>query len=307
MNKPPRNPDRRSGAAERRNSTDRSARDSREEPLSPNAQARLRRLRAEYDPHDEDPPDEERDAYSDVTDGTRLQKALAQAGVASRRASEELIAAGRVSVDGHTVRRFGARVDPETSVIRVDGRRVVTAAGRRYYALNKPRGVVSTMSDPQGRPSLADYAGESDVRLFHVGRLDTDTEGLILLTNDGPLANRLTHPRYAVNKTYVATVAAPVSKATLGQLRSGVDLEDGPAHVDAARVVSVSGPRALVELRLHEGRKHIVRRLLEAVGHPVQQLARTRIGSVELRSLKPGSMRALTAQEVSELYGAVDL
>ncbi|MDS1269313.1 pseudouridine synthase [Lipingzhangella sp. LS1_29] len=307
MNKPSRKPDKRPGASDRRSGRD--TRGGRETPqsLSPGAQARLRRIRAEYDPTDEDRPEGDRDSYPDVPGGVRLQKVLAQAGVASRRGSEELIAAGRVSVDGHVVRRFGARVDPETSVVRVDEQRVVTAADRKYYALNKPRGVVSTMSDPQGRTSLADYAAETGHRLFHVGRLDTDTEGLILLTNDGELANRLTHPRYAVPKTYLASVRGPISKSALQQLRSGVELEDGVAHADAVRVVSESGARALVELTLHEGRNHIVRRMFTTVGHPVRELARTRVGPVELRSLKSGVVRSLTAAEVSALYTAVGL
>ncbi|WP_341770563.1 pseudouridine synthase [Actinorugispora endophytica] len=239
--------------------------------------------------------------------GIRLQKALAQAGVASRRASEELIAEGRVSVDGQIVRRFGARVDPEKSEIRVDDMRVATAPDLLYYALNKPRGVVSTMSDPEKRPTLADYAGQTDERLFHVGRLDTETEGLILLTNDGELANRLTHPRYKVVKTYIATVQGPVTREVVKRVREGVELEDGPVEVDSFRVVDDADPRALVEIRLHEGRKHIVRRLMEAVGHPVVDLARTQVGPIGINNLKIGTMRALTSKEISELYTAAGM
>ena len=278
-----------------------------ERELSAQARARLRVLRAEYDPRDDDPVDEERDTYADVPGGIRLQKALAQAGVASRRASEELIAAGRVTVDGQVVRRFGARVDPEKSEIRVDGMRVVTAPDLRYYALNKPRGVVSTMFDPQGRPTIADYAGQSDERLFHVGRLDTETEGLILLTNDGELANRLTHPRYKVVKTYIAKVPGPVPREVVRRIRRGVELDDGFVAVDSFRVVDNIEPKALVEIRLHEGRKHIVRRLMEAVGYPVSDLARTQIGPVGLNNLKTGTVRALTSKEVSELYTAAGM
>ncbi|WP_084012490.1 pseudouridine synthase [Thermobifida halotolerans] len=284
----------------------RTGRDSERE-LSARARARLRTLRAEYDPGDDDPADDERDTYADVPGGIRLQKALAQAGVASRRASEELIATGRVTVDGQVVRRFGARVDPEKSEIRVDGMRVVTSTDLRYYALNKPRGVVSTMDDPQGRPTLADYAGQSDERLFHVGRLDTETEGLILLTNDGELANRLTHPRYKVVKTYIAKVPGPVPREVVRRVRGGVELDDGFVEVDSFRVVDNVEPKALVEIRLHEGRKHIVRRLMEAVGHPVSDLARTQIGPVGLNNLKVGTVRALTSKEISELYTAAGM
>ena len=281
----------------------------KESELSKAARERLAALRAEYDPKDEDrDTGEDRDTYVDVEGGIRLQKALAAAGVASRRASEEMIAAGRVSVDGQIVRRFGARVDPRTSEIRVDDMRVVTAPDKLYFALNKPRGVVSTMWDPEGRPTLADYTGQTQERIFHVGRLDTETEGLILLTNDGELANRLTHPRYKVIKTYIAKVPGPVPHRVVRQIqKEGVELEDGPVEVDSFRVVDNEPPKALVEIRLHEGRKHIVRRLMEAVGHPVSDLARTQVGPVGLHTLKLGTMRALTSREVSELYEAAGL
>ncbi|MEU4283618.1 pseudouridine synthase [Nocardiopsis dassonvillei] len=278
-----------------------------ENQLSKAARERLSALRADYDPKDEDHADEARDTYTDVENGIRLQKALAAAGVASRRASEEMIAAGRVSVDGQVVRRFGARVDPESSEIRVDGMRVVTAPDKLYFALNKPRGVVSTMWDPEGRPTLADYTGQTEERIFHVGRLDTETEGLILLTNDGELANRLTHPRYKVVKTYIAKVPGPVPHRVVREVQKGVELEDGPVEVDSFRVVDNEPPKALVEIRLHEGRKHIVRRLMEAVGHPVADLARTQVGPIDLNALKLGTMRALTSREVSELYEAAGL
>ncbi|MFC9087570.1 pseudouridine synthase [Nocardiopsis dassonvillei] len=278
-----------------------------ENQLSKAARERLSALRADYDPRDEDRADEARDTYTDVENGIRLQKALAAAGVASRRASEEMIAAGRVSVDGQVVRRFGARVDPEASEIRVDGMRVVTAPDKLYFALNKPRGVVSTMWDPEGRPTLADYTGQTEERIFHVGRLDTETEGLILLTNDGELANRLTHPRYKVVKTYIAKVPGPVPHRVVREVQKGVELEDGPVEVDSFRVVDNEPPKALVEIRLHEGRKHIVRRLMEAVGHPVADLARTQVGPIDLNALKLGTMRALTSREVSELYEAAGL
>src|SRR5699024_3916948 len=274
----------------------------KESELSKAARERLRALRADYDPRDDDRPDPDRDTYADVPGGIRLQKALAAAGVASRRGVEQMIAAGRVSVDGHIVRRFGARVDPQTSEILVDGMRVVTAPDQLYFARNKPRGVVSTMWDPEGRPTLADFTDQTTERIFHVGRLDTETEGLILLTNDGEIANRLTHPRYRVSKTYIAKVPGPVPHRVVKRLRAGVELDDGPVEVDSFRVVDNIEPKALIEIRLHEGRKHIVRRLMEAVGHPVSDLARTQVGPIDLQALQPGTMRALTAQEVSELY-----
>jgi 23S rRNA pseudouridine2605 synthase len=241
--------------------------------------------------------------------GVRLQKVLAAAGVGSRRACEELIAAGRVEVDGRRINEMGVRVDPATAVIRVDGLRVTTdEAGLLHLALNKPRGVVSTMSDPQGRPSIGDYVPDRQgTRLFHVGRLDAETEGLILLTNDGDLAHRLAHPSYGVPKTYLAEVAGPVARGLGRQLRAGVALDDGVAAVDAFRVVGRSDGRVMVELVLHEGRKHVVRRLLDAVGHPVQRLVRTGIGPVTLGDLRPGRTRPLTRDEVGRLYREVGL
>ncbi|MEN3537825.1 pseudouridine synthase [Microbispora sp. ZYX-F-249] len=249
---------------------------------------------------------DERDT-TEVPGGERLQKVLAQAGVASRRACEEMIGDGRVSVDGQTVRRFGARVDPAKQVIRVDGKRIPTSSETVYYALNKPIGVVSTMDDPEGRPCLNDYVQDLAPRLFHVGRLDTETEGLLLLTNDGELAHRLTHPSYGVQKKYWAKVPGPVARDLHKVLRKGVELEDGLAKVDEFRVVQEHGQQALVEVVLHEGRKHIVRRLLETVGHRVIDLARIEFGPVKLGRLKPGTVRALTVQEIGELYAAVGL
>jgi 23S rRNA pseudouridine2605 synthase len=237
----------------------------------------------------------------------RLQKVLAKAGVASRRAAEELITAGRVSVDGEVVRELGRRVDPQRAVIHVDGSRIVLREDLVYLALNKPRGVHSTMSDEHGRPSVGDYVQSQRARLFHVGRLDADTEGLLLLTNDGELAHRLTHPSYGVLKTYLAQVPGPVPRDLRRRLRSGVELEDGPVSVHSFRVVDATAGAALVEVVLHEGRKHIVRRLLDAVGHPVQRLVRTAVGPVRLGEQRPGSLRALTSSEVGALYRAVGL
>ncbi len=239
-------------------------------------------------------------------EGVRLQKVLAQAGVASRRASEELIAAGRVSVNGKVVSEFGRRVDPDTAVIHVDGVRVVVRADLVYFALNKPRGVHSTMSDDRGRPCVGDYVRDRRERLFHVGRLDADTEGLLLLTNDGDLAHRLMHPSFVVSKTYLAEVPGPIPRTVGRQLRDGIDLDDGPARVDAFRVVDTTGGKALVEVVLHEGRNHIVRRMLAEVGHPVRKLVRTQIGDVRLGNQRTGSLRGLTRPEIGSLFAAVD-
>jgi 23S rRNA pseudouridine2605 synthase len=240
-------------------------------------------------------------------EGIRLQKVLAGAGVGSRRACDELIAAGRVEVDGRVVREMGVRVDPDRAVIRVDGVRVSVGAHSTHLAFNKPLGVLSAMSDARGRPNLGDYVGDRRERLFHVGRLDADTEGLILLTNDGELAHRLAHPSYEVPKTYVAEVMGPVPRDLGRQLREGVDLEDGPAAVDSFRVLDRAGSRVMVELVLHEGRNRIVRRLLTAQGLPVQRLVRTKVGPVALGDLRPGRSRPLSSREAGDLYNAVSL
>jgi 23S rRNA pseudouridine2605 synthase len=235
-----------------------------------------------------------------------LQKVLAAAGIGSRRACEELIAAGRVSVDGQRVDRLGTRIDPATAVVTVDGERINVRDDLVYLALNKPRGVLSAMSDDRGRRTVGDLVADRPERLFHVGRLDADSEGLLLLTSDGELAHRLMHPRYGVAKTYLATVPGPVPRAVLRRLRSGVELEDGPVRVDAARIVQTAGDRAIVEVVLHEGRKHIVRRLLAEVGHPVQRLVRTAIGPVRLGGLRAGALRELKREELAALYRAAD-
>jgi 23S rRNA pseudouridine2605 synthase len=240
-------------------------------------------------------------------DGVRLQKVLAQAGVASRRAAEELIAAGRVSVDGEVVREMGRRVDPVTAVVHVDGSRVVLRDDLVHLALNKPRGMLSTMSDERGRPCVGDLVAGRGDRLFHVGRLDADTEGLLLLTNNGELGHRLTHPSFEVQKTYLAEVAGQVPRDLGRRLREGVVLEDGPVRVDGFRLVDSLPGRTLLEVVLHEGRKHVVRRLLEEVGHPVQRLVRTAIGEVKLGNQRPGRLRPLTIAEVGALYRVVGL
>jgi pseudouridine synthase len=251
--------------------------------------------------------DEGPDSLTDVPGGIRLQKVLAAAGVGSRRHCEEMIGAGRVEVDGEIVRRFGARVDPQTQVIRVDGRRIPAREDLVYLALNKPAGVLTSMSDPRGRPTIADYLGDRMERLFHVGRLDYDTEGLMLLTNDGELAHRLAHPSYGVLKTYLADVAGPLTRDLGRRLMTGIELDDGLATADRFRVVERAGQRALVEITLHEGRKHIVRRMLAEAGHPVSRLVRTQVGPVALGPLKPGTTRRLTTREIGELYAAVGL
>ena len=240
-------------------------------------------------------------------DGIRLQKVLAAAGVGSRRACEQLIEAGRVSVDGDPVPEQGRRVDPESVVVRVDGLRITTSSNLVYLALNKPRGYVSSMSDPEGRPSVGDLVRDRPQRLFHVGRLDADTEGLLLLTNDGELAHRLSHPSYRVPKTYLAEIIGPVHRDVGKRLRAGVLLEDGPVTVDSFKLIDSSANKVLVEVVLHEGRKHVVRRALAEVGHPVQHLVRTAIGPVRLGAGKPGRIRNLTRDEVGALYALVGL
>ena len=249
----------------------------------------------------------ERDSLIDVPGGVRLQKVLAAAGVGSRRSCEEMIGAGRVEVDGEVVRRFGARVDPKTQVIRVDGKRIPASEDLVYLALNKPAGVLSTMSDDRGRRTIADLVADHGERLFHVGRLDYETEGLILLTNDGELAHRLAHPRYGVLKTYLAEVRGPVPKDLGRRLTSGVELDDGIVTADRFRVVDQAGQRVLVEITLHEGRKHVVRRMLAQTGHPVIRLVRTQVGPVSLGSLRPGSSRRLSVAEVGSLYATVGM
>ncbi|GAB3662656.1 hypothetical protein GCM10027589_25710 [Actinocorallia lasiicapitis] len=238
--------------------------------------------------------------------GVRLQKVLADAGIGSRRACEQIIAAGRVKVNGKVVSWFGERVDPKTDEISVDGRQITTWQEFKYIALNKPLNVESTMAKGQGTRTLIEFVEDLTVRVFHVGRLDTDTEGLILLTNDGELAHRLTHPSFGVTKTYVASIPGPIPR-DFGRRLKDVVLEDGPVKIDGFKLLEQEGRRALVEVTLHEGRKHIVRRLLKEAGFPVRSLARTGFGPINLGRLKPGSSRALTEKEVADLYKVVGL
>ncbi|MCI4675589.1 pseudouridine synthase [Candidatus Mycolicibacterium alkanivorans] len=244
------------------------------------------------------------------TEGVRLQKVLSQAGIASRRVAERMIADGRVEVDGHVVTELGTRVDPDTADIRVDGSRIILDDSMVYLAVNKPIGMHSTMSDDRGRPCIGDLV-EHRVRgnknLFHVGRLDADTEGLLILTNDGELAHRLMHPSFEVPKTYLATVTGSVPRGLGKTLRAGIELEDGPVKLDDFAVVDAVPGKTLVRVTLHEGRKRIVRRLLAAAGYPVEALVRTEIGSVSLGEQRPGSIRVLTRKEVGELYKAVGM
>lgn len=239
-------------------------------------------------------------------EGVRLQKVLSQAGLGSRRACEFLIERRRVTVNGEIVREQGTRVNPESDVIHVDGERVPTKADNLVLVLNKPLGVLTTMSDDQGRPCVGDYVHDSRIRVFHVGRLDAETEGLLLLTNDGELANRLTHPSYSVDKTYIATVKE-ISNQEVQALTSGIELEDGPAVANKARVLSRAKNAAMVEIVIHEGRNRIVRRMFEAVGAPVTALVRTRIGPIHLGQQRPGTIRKLSGPELRSLYTAAGL
>jgi 23S rRNA pseudouridine2605 synthase len=254
-------------------------------------------------------PDRKAVPQIDVHDpeGVRLQKLMAAGGVGSRRVCENLIEQGRVEVDGQVVTELGVRINARTQVVHVDGVRVNLDEERVYLAFNKPKGVVTTMHDELGRISLEDYVGNREQRLFHVGRLDADTEGLLLLTNDGDLAHRLQHPAYGVLKTYVATIRGPVQRDVGKRLREGVELEDGPVSVDSFRIVDHQPGKAMVEVVLHEGRKHVVRRMLEAVGHPVLELVRTEVGPIRLADLKSGRTRRLNKAEIGALYKAAGL
>jgi 23S rRNA pseudouridine2605 synthase len=241
---------------------------------------------------------------------TRLQKVLAAAGVASRRMSEKLIEAGRVEVNGTIVTEQGMRVDPENDVIRVDGVRVIADEEIVTFALNKPRGIHSTMHDEFGRPCLSDLVGErveAGQRLFHVGRLDAQTEGLLLLTNDGELANRLMHPRYGIKKTYLATVLGEADRRLVRQLLDGIELDDGIVIADEVQIIDAWQGKSLIKVVIHEGRKHVVRRMLKEAGFPVQALVRTKVHTVQLGEQKPGTLRALNRSELTSLYNAVGL
>jgi 23S rRNA pseudouridine2605 synthase len=235
-------------------------------------------------------------------DGERLQKVLARAGFGSRRAAEELIAAGRVTVDGSTA-RLGQRVDAQHARVEVDGVPVMVRDDLVYYLLNKPPRVVTTASDPEGRKTALDLV-PAEPRVFSVGRLDYDTEGLLMLTNDGELAQLVTHPRHGVEKAYLAEVAGVPSPATIRSLRQGITLDDGPTAPAGVRLVQARGDDAALEIVVHEGRNRLVRRMCEAVGHPVRRLVRTRIGPIRDRRLAPGEWRLLRPREARALYAA---
>jgi len=232
-------------------------------------------------------------------EGVRLQKVLANAGVASRRVAEQLIVEGRVRVNGTVVTELGSRIDPENDLVDVDGTAVQLDQSKRYVMLNKPRGIVSSMKDDRGRPDLRQFAREWSERLYNVGRLDADTSGLLVLTNDGGLAHVLAHPSFGVTKVYIAKVEGRVTPQTIQRLTKGVDLEDGPIAADKARLLSSSdaGGESLVELTLHSGRNRIVRRMMAEVGHPVVELVRRQFGPLHLGTLPVGQARELTKVE----------
>jgi 23S rRNA pseudouridine2605 synthase len=253
------------------------------------------------------PGDRELERHGEERQGERLQKVLARAGVGSRRVCEDMIDAGRVSVNGKQVDVQGRRVDPATDKIAVDGVRIEVRDDRVTYAMNKPTGVITAMSDDRNRPTVGDMVGDLAKGLVHVGRLDQDTEGLLLLTNDGELAHRLAHPSYEVRKTYLAQVSGSVPRDLHRRLRSGIQLEDGPVAVDSFRVVDTHAGQSVVEVVLHEGRKHIVRRLLAEVRLPVSRLTRTAIGPIELQRMRSGSIRRLSREEVGALEELVGL
>ncbi|QJC21779.1 pseudouridine synthase [Arcanobacterium buesumense] len=239
--------------------------------------------------------------------GERLQKVLAHAGVASRRAAEDMIQEGRVSVDGVIVRQLGIRVDPKTAIIHVDGNRVQLDQDLITVALYKPPGVVSTMSDDQGRKTLADFVEDYPQRLVHVGRLDVDTEGLILLSNDGELVHRLTHPSYEVPKTYIARVEGSVSRGLQKVMEKGITLEDGPVKADRFIVREVARKNSIIEITLHSGRNRIVRRMMDEVGHPVMELVRMQFGNIVAGHLKPGQVRQIAGSELGALMSMVGM
>ncbi|MEJ1086708.1 pseudouridine synthase [Microbacterium sp. Mu-80] len=234
-------------------------------------------------------------------EGVRLQKALANAGVASRRVVEQYIVEGRIRVNGRTVTELGTRIDPDSDLIDVDGTAVQLDVSKRYVMLNKPTGVVSTMKDESGRPDLRRFTKDWPERLYNVGRLDAETSGLLILTNDGDLAHVLAHPSFGVTKVYIAKVEGIVTAQTISTLLKGIELEDGPIKADKARLLDSSatgkGGSSLVELTLHSGRNRIVRRMMAAVGHPVSELVRRQFGPLHLGTLPAGKTRELTKIE----------
>lgn len=239
--------------------------------------------------------------------GERLQKVMAHAGVGSRRLCEHLIEQGRVTIDGQIITRLGVRVDPTRVVIHVDGMPIQIDESKLTVALYKPPGVVSTMEDDMGRPTLSQYVKDISTRLYHVGRLDQETEGLILLSNDGELTHRLTHPSYEVPKTYIARVEGQVTRGLGRVLLKGITLEDGPIRVDKFVLREAALRNSIVEVTLHSGRNRIVRRMMEEVGHPVMELVRTKFGTIEVGHLKPGRTRVIAGSELSALMHSVGM
>lgn len=230
-------------------------------------------------------------------EGVRLQKVLANAGVASRRVCEDMIVQGRIRVNGEVVTELGSRIRPESDIVDVDGTAVQLDPTKRYVVLNKPTGVVSSMKDENGRPDLRQFTADWDERLYNVGRLDAETSGLLVLTNDGELAHVLAHPSFGVTKVYIAKVRGRVLPQTIARLTRGVELEDGTIAADKARLLDTSGDTSLVELTLHSGRNRIVRRMMAEVGHPVVELVRRQFGPLHLGTLPAGRARELTTVE----------
>jgi len=231
----------------------------------------------------------------------RLQKVLAQAGVASRRQSEELIVQGRVEVNGKKITELGTKVNPQEDIILVDGKPINQEEEKVYFLLNKPAGYISSAKDPEGRPTVLDFFSSVRQRIYPVGRLDYDTEGLILLTNDGELTHALTHPSHEISKVYLARVEGVPQKETLRQFARGLQLEDGITAPAKIFIQDISKGKALLEIEIHEGRNRQVRRMCEAIGHPVVYLKRTKVGPLELGDLPRGHFRPLSRKEVKEL------
>ena len=239
---------------------------------------------------------------------TRLNKIIADAGIASRRAADQLILEGRVSVDGEVITELGNKFDPEICDIKVDGESLSISKSKTYLAFHKPAGVISTMSDPEGRSNLGDFFKDRRDRLYHVGRLDKDSEGLILLTNDGELAHRATHPSYGLEKRYLVEIEGEFNKQLSDQLLQGVRLEDGLARaVNVIHARAVSRNHHWVEITIHEGRYHIIRRLIESLGLKVLRLIRLDFGPISLGDMKPGRHRVLNSQEMTNLFNLLKL
>jgi 23S rRNA pseudouridine2605 synthase len=233
----------------------------------------------------------------------RLNKIIADAGITSRRGADELIADGRVTIDGRPIRELGAKIDPERHEVAVDGETIRRSLTKSYLVLHKPKGVLSTMYDPEGRPSLADFIDLRKERLFHVGRLDKDSEGLILLTNDGDLTFRATHPSFGLEKTYIIEFEGRLETGVDKVLLKGVELEDGMGRVLSFKQLSPNW----IEVKIHEGRYHIIRRLMEAVGVEVLRLIRTNFGPISLGDTPEGRWRDLNEQELLNIQKALDL